>query len=228
MAVEWKGDANEFVAALVESGWLDRSSTRRLLVHDWPHHAERFVRSKLNSLGLAFCDEYESKTLSGDTSGDTSGDVSADDTPLFSALPADASRDPPRDLTEPNLTEPNRTKPVSCSKPSLEPPVALTEFDFPVVGDPEAVTWTCPQTLFDLMAESYPNLDTTAVMRAARAWCIANCQNRKTAGGMPKFLNGWFSKEQNGKVRNGPAPAQRSAATEQTRRARRYQGQGDG
>jgi hypothetical protein len=98
----WDASPDTFVDALTEAGWLDPHETHRLLLHDWPDHAERWVKSKLSSLGLTFCMAYGglkcnvSKDVSRDTSASTSGD-------------------PPRDRTKPNQTEPNRT---SSSSPN--------------------------------------------------------------------------------------------------------------
>ena len=67
---------DEFVTALVASGWLDEHETHRIIVHDWPDHAERFVRSKLASQGKEFLQCYSTPKI--DTSKDTSQDVSGD------------------------------------------------------------------------------------------------------------------------------------------------------
>src|SRR4051812_14365631 len=38
--VEWPGEPEDLVETLVVCGWLDRDPKRRLLVHDWPEHAD--------------------------------------------------------------------------------------------------------------------------------------------------------------------------------------------
>lgn len=43
----WEGDADDFVAALVESEWLDEDEEHRLVVHDWEDHMPSWVRAKL-------------------------------------------------------------------------------------------------------------------------------------------------------------------------------------
>lgn len=40
--------------ALVDAEWLDRDTVHRLLVHDWPDHADQSVKRMLASRGLAF------------------------------------------------------------------------------------------------------------------------------------------------------------------------------
>lgn len=42
----------------------------------------------------------------------------------------------------------------------------------------------------------YPNVDVHQQLRAMRGWLLNNRENRKTARGMPRFVNRWLSKEQ--------------------------------
>ena len=86
-ACDYMGDHDAFVRALVESKWLDEHPEHRLIVHHWPDHCERWVKSKLKTLKISFLACY------GDASRDTSHDVSLD-----------AGDDPPCDRTEPNRT----------------------------------------------------------------------------------------------------------------------------
>lgn len=46
------------------------------------------------------------------------------------------------------------------------------------------------------MAENYPGVDVLAECRAARGWCQSNPTRRKTARGMPKFLDSWMRRQQ--------------------------------
>jgi hypothetical protein len=43
-ALEWDGDADELIDALTDSKWLDRDSVHRLLIHDWEHECEAWLR----------------------------------------------------------------------------------------------------------------------------------------------------------------------------------------
>lgn len=58
-AVGYEGDASELIAALVSSGWLDVSDQHRLLVHDWPEHADDYVHLRLARARLRFADGTE-------------------------------------------------------------------------------------------------------------------------------------------------------------------------
>jgi len=86
-ALEWPGDAGDLVAALVRCRLLDPTdSAARLLVHDWPDHAPRYVSATLKRQKLAFSREYSvnvsdarkardrATTTDPTTSGDYSGD----------------------------------------------------------------------------------------------------------------------------------------------------------
>lgn len=41
---------------------------------------------------------------------------------------------------------------------------------------------------------AYPRVDVVGEIRKARAWAMANPQNRKTRRGTPKFINGWLGR----------------------------------
>ena len=49
---DWDGEPGFLITALVESGWLDRCLTHRLLVHDWSDHLPEFLRLKVSRGGL--------------------------------------------------------------------------------------------------------------------------------------------------------------------------------
>lgn len=72
----------------------------------------------------------------------------------------------------------------------------LTDWAFPVVGA-NSKDWIMPTYLYDELAAAYPDLNQEQMFREARAWLIANTPKRKTARGMPRFLNSWFERNQN-------------------------------
>jgi len=57
--------------------------------------------------------------------------------------------------------------------------------------------WELTKTFYDEMKECYPAVDLDLQIRAMKGWVIANPTKRKTANGMPKFINAWLNKEQN-------------------------------
>lgn len=81
-AVEWTGNADDLVNALVGSGWLDENDLHRLVIHDWPDHAPTFHRAKLKKLGLEFLKCYESSGIAPDGSAEPSSEPT---TPLLSS-----------------------------------------------------------------------------------------------------------------------------------------------
>lgn len=54
--VGWDDPAATLIDALVDAGWLDRDDHYRLLVHDWPEHAENNVHTTLARQCLTFAD----------------------------------------------------------------------------------------------------------------------------------------------------------------------------
>lgn len=94
-ACDWLEDADAFVEALVEAKWLDRSSTHRLVIHDWPHHCERWVHLKMGKLRLTFDSVYGPAERT-----------------IEPTLEPSAKPSPPRDRTEPNRSS-------QCTPPHL-------------------------------------------------------------------------------------------------------------
>ena len=55
-AIEWSGDADALVQALVDSGWIDRDDVFRLIVHDWSEHCSNYLRGNFAKHGKHFAD----------------------------------------------------------------------------------------------------------------------------------------------------------------------------
>lgn len=94
--LEWAGDPAQLIQALVDSGFLDRSSEHRLIVHDWADHAPMHVKANLSKYGGAF--------------------VKPDSKEPPREVPKEPPRDGPREApmggslqTKPNPTQPNPT-----------------------------------------------------------------------------------------------------------------------
>ena len=82
---------------------------------------------------------------------------------------------------------------ISCAErlehPSTPPLITLPLNDgteYPLT-DEEAQEW----------AGLYPAVDVKQQLRAMRGWLVANPRQRKTIGGVKRFINGWLAKEQN-------------------------------
>ena len=112
-------DAERFIQALIASRWLDKHPVHRLVIHDWPDHAERFVKSKLVAQREWFLRCYYADGRCWDAPQE--GLLAASDRetvtrPLLDVarhismdISPDTSADPPRDQTKPNQTKPNQT-----------------------------------------------------------------------------------------------------------------------
>ena len=62
ISLEWTDDAGDLIEALVRCRLLDEAPPpERLLVHDWPEHAPRYVRASLQRQGLDFSQRYASR-----------------------------------------------------------------------------------------------------------------------------------------------------------------------
>lgn len=77
--LDWSGDPELLVQALLSTGWLDPHSEARLIVHDWPDHAPGYIHALLTRRGEGFF-RRESADGTGDMSGDASGVATGDGT----------------------------------------------------------------------------------------------------------------------------------------------------
>lgn len=58
---DWRKKPTVLVEALIEAGWLDRNDEYRLIVHDWPEHAEQAVKKWLERRKEFFLECYAEK-----------------------------------------------------------------------------------------------------------------------------------------------------------------------
>jgi hypothetical protein len=101
--VDWNGNGAELIDHLVGTGWLDRHSEFRLVVHDWSTHAPNYVKGNVKQSGKPFADRVPGalpRTPLGTPDSPTPGDVPG-------AIPAT----PPPSLTLPSLVKSNPTSP---------------------------------------------------------------------------------------------------------------------
>lgn len=55
-AIEWEGDADDLIAALIKDGWLDPHKEFRLVVHDWSVHVPTWLRAQFKHYKKTFAD----------------------------------------------------------------------------------------------------------------------------------------------------------------------------
>lgn len=113
-------------------------------------------------------------------------------------------------VADTSTTPPAATTP----KPPVSPQEPLSEFEFPVTGDPSKPTWWLTSAKLDEYREAFPALDIEAEMRAARQYVRDAPARRKTARGMHKFLGDWLRRSQdNPKLRSGASGGSGSLKT---------------
>lgn len=52
------------------------------------------------------------------------------------------------------------------------------------------------EEIYNVLANTYPALNTMQILREISAWCFANPTYRKTRKGAMRFLNAWFARQQ--------------------------------
>jgi hypothetical protein len=101
LAIEWEGDADELISALLECGWLDASDKYRLAVHNWPVHAPNYLKGGFAKNGKTFIRASEPKVAAISNNGVDNSLAPAKH--LLSTCHADAKVTP----TSPNLSYPS-------------------------------------------------------------------------------------------------------------------------
>ena len=111
--VEWDGEPGALIAALIDTGWLDRSAEHRLIVHDWHVHADNATKLSVKRSGKPFC------TDSVDTVSQQCGDtVSESVTPL--GLPVPEPVPEPEPVPGPGAGPEEKQIPPSPSAPPCD------------------------------------------------------------------------------------------------------------
>lgn len=193
LAAEWPGQAGLFFEA-VRSDWLDEFEGE-FYVHDLNDHAPDYVRKKL--------ERRRNKYLEKETAANVRR--SAVNGPMTSN----------RQVTDTD-TQNKSSDAESFFEDLSRVPYPL----FPVAAKASrSNTWRLPDALASELAATYPAVDVPAQCRKAWQWVKTNLGRRKTAAGMPKFLNTWMARQQDcGGFKNGPATAANSRVDEQRRK----------
>ena len=112
-AVEWPGDPNELVAALIKTEWLDISDDFRLVVHHWHEHCPDYLRKRVQRRGVSFASEQNSElrpenpqAADGGSQRQTSADGGSQRLPT----------EPSQAESEPSQAKPSRAR--ACRKPA--------------------------------------------------------------------------------------------------------------
>jgi hypothetical protein len=196
--------------ALEYEGWLEES-VEGIIVPNFERWLSNGAKARLgNALRQK---EYRRKVTKGATNVVTSVATNV----ATKALPQNSTVQKSKE----SITTLRSVIDSSEPSPKASEPAVLT---FPVVGK-DAAEWALEAAFIAELQAAYPGVDVPAECAKARAWCVANPANRKTARGMTRFLNGWMERAQNGAHRSAqPARTARPTLTREQREEslRRY------
>jgi hypothetical protein len=199
-AVGWLGDAASLLAVLIDEGWLDRSSTHRLLVHDWPDHAPNWVRGNIKHKGGW-------ATPAVDPNGGPDSGPMGD--------PKDGPRDGPKDsgamgerATPPSQAKPTHSKPSPSSSAAIA--AEWSEVEEELIREELA---TAPELLRSAREHGCSPLDVRRVLahwrNASPAWEL---------GGLAKRLGNLRPNQDPATENLWPPRSKRAAAAENSAR----------
>jgi hypothetical protein len=116
-ALEWEGDANSLIDALIETHWLDEDDEFRLIVHDWSEHAPNHLQGAFKKHGRQFADQIAKQRTKQVARDHAKHDAQA---PCPSTVLS-----APCHLTKPNQTNSNPANQPLGSVPSGRPAAGL-------------------------------------------------------------------------------------------------------
>jgi hypothetical protein len=205
-AIEWDGDADELIAALVKSRWLDTDPEYRLIIHDWSEHCPNYLKGGYTNGHKKFADVAARERASvaitpGAKLPSLDGELSS-----VAKLPsqAGASEGVATNSIQFNPSQSNGCNEVA-KRPSL-PQVDIPEDTsktiypwFPCIAgkaNGERSWFLSGEFLAELKA-AFPGVDANVECRRAHVWVMSNLPKRKTADGMKAFLFTWMTRAQN-------------------------------
>ena len=158
-ALEWEGDASALIEALVTARWLDRSDRFRLLVHDWPHHADQTVKRSPQVRELGFAQRLASDSLATDASITSDSLVKNTTSASVATQPEpEPEPEPAKGLASESPAAPAKKPRKGDGKVVLEAMTAEADLTARRLGqDPLDLTWTLArQKLISSACASWP------------------------------------------------------------------------
>ena len=138
----YDGDHDQLVDALIESGWIDRSETHRLVIHDWSVSADTSVHTFLAKRTMLFCDGVRPRLSDSTLSGQTKSRIQAEYNEKYGHV-TDSN---PQHVGQ--ASDESQTNPVPDPEPEPEPKPDGKE------GDAHAQTsWSRPPTKLEVINE---------------------------------------------------------------------------
>lgn len=98
--VDWDGDPDELISALVECRWLDVCDTYRLVVHDWQDHCPTYIKGGISKRGEVIAIATSSEVQAEPSSGTSLATTLATSLAPSSEVPS----------TKPSLVKPDQAK----------------------------------------------------------------------------------------------------------------------
>ena len=153
--IDFEGDFDPVIEALVETGWLEESEEHRLIIHDWKDHCEDRIKKRLQRAGMDFvsADSGGQRRTTADNGGHcpTTADSGGLPVPLPEPIPVPLPEPIPEPIPEPEPEpepEPSScsevqalSEPAECEKRIQEPEVKsrprVKEKNEPGVEEPE-------------------------------------------------------------------------------------------
>lgn len=179
--VGWRGDPGKAVEAMLRVGFLEETNGG-FVVHDWLEHQGHIWALKKRNKRVAKVrwKNIREKSQNGEENSDSS------------SIPVVYQKSNPGvPLSFPSTP----SIPTITTELAPSPPGSVLVLDFPVVGS-KVMIWAITDEKIRQYSETYPHIDVMAELKKARQWLIDNPPRRKTARGMPKFLNGWLARGQ--------------------------------
>ena len=138
--VDWFGPPESLIAALCECGWLDPHPQHRLLIHDWPEHADRHVHRRLIRSLECFAHGSPPRLSEGTAEERQNWDRFIAQQSGTPAGPPDASPGPPRDprdeTSEPEAYQQPRQQPLQLTAGPAPDPGTRRKRNVATPGEP--------------------------------------------------------------------------------------------
>jgi len=99
-AIEWGGNHDDLITALIECGFIDECDVSRLVIHDWYDHAPTYLKGAMAKHGKEFCRPVKKAAKQPAKQGARGGHG--------------VGRTPPKQPA-PNQTKPNQTEPSEAT-----------------------------------------------------------------------------------------------------------------
>lgn len=110
-AMEWEGDPDELINALVETHWIDEDDEFRLVIHNWSKHVPNHLKGAFIKYGKKFADQLIAERNGHDIVARDDAKQTAKQDAKEDAMAPCLGTMPKQHATQPNQTKPSLTQP---------------------------------------------------------------------------------------------------------------------